>query len=230
MSVLAQVDSWLTAARNADRVGAVQLAEPALHFDAEPSAPAPAAESSGGGFSFADFVTQICALAAGFFVLAVYTMRSNENTGFRAGDATNVTEEFAAYGLNEKTLYYTRLAKMGCGMAMIVCAALYPPLTFLPAFVLGAFMVVAVFMHLRRHEEPLERAYPSMIMLGLCAVIITLESPIDLIYLGGFTGAVLAVLVALAKFKPEGDEYYGDLLNQLTEKLVEKLPASAQAA
>ena len=69
-----------------------------------------------------------------------------------------------------------------------------------------------------------------MIMLGLCAVIITLESPIDLIYLGGFTGAVLAVLVALAKFKPEGDEYYGDLLNQLTEKLVEKLPASAQAA
>ena len=47
--------------------------------------------------------------------------------------------------------------------------------------------------------------------------------------LGIFCLATLGSLLAVAYFKPESDEYYGELINKLTDKLLDDPPEVASA-
>ncbi len=98
-------------------------------------------------------------------LLNVWLIRFNKATPFRGGSAKNMGEEFAAYGLPPKFVYFVGSLKVLCAVALI--AGLWFSLLVVPAsaIILG-LMVGAVFMHLRV-RDPLIKSVPALFMLVL---------------------------------------------------------------
>ena len=50
----------------------------------------------------------------------MWTLRFNRDTGYRGGDAKNMKEEFAVYGLPEPVMYAVGATKVALASAMLV--------------------------------------------------------------------------------------------------------------
>jgi len=102
-------------------------------------------------------------------ILNVWLLRSGKATPYRGGQARNLREEFAAYGLPFWFMCVVGFLKVGLALALL--AALWIHSVAQPAAIgLGLLMVGAFVMHLKV-QDPIKKALPSIAVLAMCAAI-----------------------------------------------------------
>ena len=105
-------------------------------------------------------------------LLNVWLVRANQRTSYRGGDAINIREEFAAYGLPAWMMW------LGGGLKVLAAFALLAGI-WLPALVRPAALIVAVLMvgavgvHLKVHD-PFSKMLPAAAMLLMVLAIASL--------------------------------------------------------
>ena len=113
-------------------------------------------------------VGRIAQVGAALWILNVWFRRFNKDTGYRGGDATNMREEFAEYGLPPAAMYAVGATKVS--MAITLLIGLFVPKVVRPAAIgLAVFMLGAIGMHIKVHD-PIKRATPAMTVFTLSSV------------------------------------------------------------
>ena len=112
------------------------------------------------------FVFQIVAALG---LLNVWLLRANRRTAYRGGDARDMREEFAAYGLPAWMVVVVGALKIGAALALIA-GIWYHALVLPAALVICVLMIGALAMHFRIHD-PLRKSAPAAGMLALALVI-----------------------------------------------------------
>ena len=103
-------------------------------------------------------------------IFAVWIFRPNLDTNYRAGDAKNIVEEFAVYGLPKWSVYVVGATKLTLALALIV-GIWYTQLAQYAVMGMGILMVGALICHLKTRDDPLSRAAPASIMLVMCFLV-----------------------------------------------------------
>ena len=103
-------------------------------------------------------------------VLNVWLFRFGKATIYRGGDATNMIEEFAVYGLNETMVYLIGGLKILAAIGLLI--GFYNKKTITPAAGLMAMLMVgAIVMHFKVGDEII-KFLPAGIMFVLSSLII----------------------------------------------------------
>ena len=105
-------------------------------------------------------------------ILNVWILRWGKPTPYRGGEARNLREEFAAYGLPFWFLYVIGVLKVGLALTLIL-AIWIPALAHPAAIGMGILMLGALSMHLKA-KDPIRKAVPSVAVLLMCAAIVFL--------------------------------------------------------
>lgn len=100
-------------------------------------------------------------IALGIF--NVWVLRFGKSTSWRGGDASNMKEEFAVYGLPEWSMKVIGALKMLLAIGLIA-GVWYPELTNPAAIGMATLMLGAVAMHLKV-RDPLMKALPAFTLL-----------------------------------------------------------------
>ncbi len=102
-------------------------------------------------------------------ILNVWLLRPGKATPFRGGDAKNLPEEFAAYGL--PFWFMCVVGSLKVGLALALLASIWMHQLAQPAAVaLGLLMLGAFGVHIKV-RDPIQKALPSIAMLAMCAAI-----------------------------------------------------------
>ena len=113
-------------------------------------------------------IGRIAQVGAAGWILNVWFNRFDRDTGYRGGEATNMKEEFAEYGLSEQQMYAVGATKVGLAVALLV-GVFVPKVTRPAALGLAAFMLGAIGMHIKV-GDPVKRSAPALTVLGLSSV------------------------------------------------------------
>ena len=105
----------------------------------------------------------------GLGLLNVWLLRRQSATAFRGGEAKNLKDEFAAYGLPAPMFYIVGGLKIVCGVLLLVGLA-YPPVVLPAAAVVAVLMMGAVAMHLKV-GDPVSKFVPAALMLAMSGAI-----------------------------------------------------------
>jgi uncharacterized membrane protein YphA (DoxX/SURF4 family) len=106
-------------------------------------------------------------IALGLF--NVWLLRTNEKTQWRGGQARNMTEEFAAYGLSPLVMKIVGSLKVG--LAVLLLIGFWQPVVTKPAAVaVGFLMLGAVAMH-AKIKDPLQKSLPALAMLAMTVIV-----------------------------------------------------------
>jgi len=105
----------------------------------------------------------------GLGLLNVWLLRRQSATAYRGGDAKNLKDEFAAYGLPAPMFYIVGGLKIVCGVLLLVGLA-YPPVVLPAAAVVAVLMMGAVAMHLKV-RDPVSKYVPAALMLAMSGAI-----------------------------------------------------------
>jgi uncharacterized membrane protein YphA (DoxX/SURF4 family) len=120
-------------------------------------------------FGDMDFLQIILQVFVGLGILNVWLIRANWSTGYRGGDAKNLKEEFATYGLPVWFFYLVGTLKITFALALI--AGVWVPVLIKPAALgMAVLMAGAFVMHLKV-RDPFQKGWPSLAMLLLCLAI-----------------------------------------------------------
>ncbi len=112
------------------------------------------------------FISLILQLTIACVIFSVWLIRPNWNTAYRAGNATNIKEEFAVYGLPDWSVYVIGATKIALAIALI--AGFWKSELVAPAAIsMAILMMGAVICHLRIKEDSLSRAMPATMMLAM---------------------------------------------------------------
>ena len=107
-------------------------------------------------------LSKFLSVFVGLTVINVWLFRSNKSTSYRGGDATNLIEEFAVYGLED---YFLLIGIIKVSLAIILILSLYfSKLRFFASFGIAIMMLVAIFMHISVGDELL-KSVPATTML-----------------------------------------------------------------
>lgn len=99
----------------------------------------------------------------------VWILRFNKETAYRGGNAKNLPEEFAVYGLSKSAMLTIGAAKLLCATGLML-GVFFPELTKPAAMSLGLLMAGAVCMHIKV-KDPISKALPALGMLIMCLTI-----------------------------------------------------------
>ena len=110
-------------------------------------------------------VGRIAQTVAALWILNVWFIRFNKDTGYRGGGATNMQEEFEEYGFSKNQMYAVGAAKVSLATLMLAGHAV-PKLVRPASAGLAMFMVGAVGMHIKV-KEPIKRSMPAITVLAL---------------------------------------------------------------
>ena len=106
-------------------------------------------------------------------VLNVWLFRFGKATIYRGGDASNMIEEFAVYGLNETMVYLVGGLKILAAIGLLI--GFYNKKTITPAAGLMAMLMVgAIVMHFKVGDEII-KFLPAGIMFVLSSLIIVVN-------------------------------------------------------
>ncbi len=115
------------------------------------------------------YILDALQLIVGLGILNVWVLRSGKTTPYRGGEAMNLSEEFAAYGLPFWFMCVIGVLKVGLALALLAAIWIHPFAR--PAAIgLGLLMLGAFFMHLKV-GAPIKKALPSVVVLAMCAAI-----------------------------------------------------------
>lgn len=121
-------------------------------------------------------ILKILIVVVSVTVITAWTYNINLDTTFRGGDATNMIEEFEAYGLNQTTMVVVGIFKVSCAI-MLLFGLKYRKLILPAAGVMALFMIAAVYFHFSI-SDPIIPTAPSLLMLASCLSIIYLDKRI----------------------------------------------------
>ena len=121
-------------------------------------------------------ILKILLVVVSVTVITAWTYNINLDTSFRGGDATNMIEEFEAYGLNQTTMVVVGIFKVSCAI-MLLFGLKYRKLILPAAGVMALFMIAAVYFHFSI-SDPIIPTAPSLLMLASCLSIIYLDKRI----------------------------------------------------
>lgn len=117
-----------------------------------------------------EIIVQLIQVVIALSLLLVWLVRPRMQTGYRGGNARNMKEEFAVYGLPYWFMILIGVLKVG--FALLLIAGLWiPRLTLISAVAIALLMVGAIFMHLRV-KDPLKKSLPALSLLVLSLVVI----------------------------------------------------------
>jgi uncharacterized membrane protein YphA (DoxX/SURF4 family) len=105
----------------------------------------------------------------GLGLLNVWLLRRESATAYRGGEAKNLKDEFATYGLPAPMFYIVGGLKIICGALLLVGFA-YPPVVLPAAAVVAVLMMGAVAMHLKV-GDPVSKFVPAALMLAMSGAI-----------------------------------------------------------
>ncbi|MCC5925646.1 MAG: DoxX family protein [Bacteroidetes bacterium] len=108
-------------------------------------------------------------LIVGLSILNVWLLRAGKSTEWRGGNATNIAEEFEAYGLPKWFMYVIGTLKSILAVMLIV-SILYPQVEAVAAYGIAFLMVGAVAMHVKIGDE-LKKSFPAFTFLVLSLII-----------------------------------------------------------
>ena len=103
-------------------------------------------------------------------VLNVWLFRFNKATIYRGGDATNMIEEFAAYGLSESMVYIVGglkvLAALGLLLGVVYRKSIAPS-----ALLMSVLMVGAIAMHFTVGDAPIKYLPAGLMLLSSLGIL-----------------------------------------------------------
>ena len=117
-------------------------------------------------------IVLVVQIAIALIILNVWLLRVGKATDFRGGDAKNMKEEFAVYGLPHWFVYAVGFLKVLLALLLIV-GVWFPELTAPAAGGMGVLMLGAVSMH-TKVKDPLRKTLPALTMLVLCLLVVLL--------------------------------------------------------
>ena len=118
-------------------------------------------------------ITLVLQLVIACVIFSVWLIRPNWKTPYRAGDAINIKEEFAVYGLPDWSVYVVGATKIALAIALL--AGYWKSELVVPAAIsMDILMAGAVLCHLRIKEDSISRAVPasSMLLMSLFVALI----------------------------------------------------------
>ena len=93
--------------------------------------------------------------AVALVVLNVWFFRFNKVTIYRGGEASNMIEEFAVYGLSENMVYFIRGLKILAALGLLI-GLLKEKVVIPAALIMGTLMLGAIFMHFKVSDEAIK--------------------------------------------------------------------------
>jgi hypothetical protein len=112
-------------------------------------------------------------LIIAFGILNVWILRFGKPSPWRGGEAGNMTEEFAAYGLSATMMYAVGFAKVV--LALLLVVGIWIPVVAAPAAAaLALIMLGAIAMHVKV-RDPVKKSVPAALMLALCVAVVVLS-------------------------------------------------------
>jgi len=105
------------------------------------------------------------AIVVALGIFNVWLLRFGQSTRWRGGEARNMREEFAVYGLPVWFMYLVGFFKLSFA-SLLVATIWFPALRGLAGGGLAALMVGAVAMHLKVRDPALKSA-PALCMLAM---------------------------------------------------------------
>lgn len=103
-------------------------------------------------------------------IFAVWLVRPKLETNYRAGNATNIFEEFEVYGLPNWSVYLVGGIKLGLAI-LLIAGIWYSSVVQYAALGMGILMAGAIICHLKTRGDPLSRATPASLMLVMCILV-----------------------------------------------------------
>ena len=116
-------------------------------------------------------------LAVAVTVLSAWTFRLEMDSIYRGADASNMIEEFQAYGLNQTTMIVVGIFKVMCALFLLL-GLKYEKFITPAAFIMGTFMLAAIYFHLSI-SDPIIPTVPSTMMFLSCIAIIYLDKKVS---------------------------------------------------
>jgi uncharacterized membrane protein YphA (DoxX/SURF4 family) len=117
----------------------------------------------------ASTIGYILQVIVGVGLLNVWLLRRHSATAYRGGEAKNLKEEFATYGLPAPMYYIVGGLKIICGVLLLVGVA-YQPVVLPAAAVVAVLMAGAVAMHLKVGDR-VSKYVPATLMLAMSGAI-----------------------------------------------------------
>ncbi len=102
-------------------------------------------------------------------LINVWLFRFNKATDYRGGSATNMKEEFIAYGLPVWLMYFVGTLKVSIAL-MLIISFWVEQLLLYNLIALAVLMIAAVLMHVKV-KDPIKKSYPALSILFMIALI-----------------------------------------------------------
>ena len=119
------------------------------------------------------FLYIVVSFFVSFLVTNVWLFRFNKETPYRGGDAINMIEEFAEYGLNTNIMYLVGFLKIVASIGLII-GLLKTKISIYSSLLMSILMVGAIYFHFKI-SDPAIKYFPSVLML-LCSIFIYFSS------------------------------------------------------
>ena len=119
------------------------------------------------------YLKELLMLVVSLLVLNVWLLRFNQETIYRGGNALNMIQEFAVYGLSETTAYIIGALKVLSATGLLV-GFFYKKSIIPSASLMAALMCGAILMHLRVNDEVI-KFLPAGLMLISSLMIVYLD-------------------------------------------------------
>jgi hypothetical protein len=119
------------------------------------------------------YLKELLMLVVSLLVLNVWLLRFNQETIYRGGNALNMIQEFAVYGLSETTAYIIGALKVLSATGLLV--GFFYKKSIVPcASMMAALMCGAIVMHFRVDDEAI-KFLPAGLMLISSLMIVYLD-------------------------------------------------------
>ena len=116
-----------------------------------------------------EWLVNACQLVIALGLLNVWLLRTEKPTPWRGGDAKNMREEFAAYGLSPGFMKMIGFFKVALAVCLIV--GLWVHIVTRPAAIgVAVLMLGAVAMHVKK-KDPINRSLPALTLLVLSILV-----------------------------------------------------------
>lgn len=117
-----------------------------------------------------------CQIIVALGLLNVWLLRRKQATQYRGGNANDMEQEFAAYGLAKPVMWAVCCLKIAAAIALL--AGIFLPVLVPPAAALLVLLMLgALAMHIKV-KDPLKKSLPAATMLLLNILILALSSQI----------------------------------------------------
>ena len=116
-------------------------------------------------------LTKYLSFLISIVVLSAWTYQLNRPSIFRGGTATNMSEEFATYGLNDTVMMIVGAFKISLALLLLIGGIKFSKLIRPAAAGMALFMIGAVYFHISIGDGVVP-TLPSALMLLSCLILV----------------------------------------------------------